>query len=130
MRLALALGTLLLLSCEEERVRPWPRELSNSTSLVVAWEDLEGPPVSRTITGEELGKVQKFFRPNARSERFKCGFHRDASFTLASGRRVDLCFGCGIADLDGEYAFDAEGLRGVYVELLGPQPTQKNPFPR
>lgn len=134
MNRALLLGTLLLCSCEKPPPLdvPWPRELSTANSLVIAWEDLEGPPVAKTITGPDVKRIQDRFSPDATGGRFKCAYHRDASFTLKSGKKVDLCFGCGIAvENNGqEFGFDAEKLRAVFTDVLGPQPQQKNPFPR
>ncbi|MGV3619489.1 MAG: hypothetical protein ACO1OB_01660 [Archangium sp.] len=132
MNRALVLGSLLLLSCEKTPPAdvPWPKELSTATSLTIAWEDLEGPPVTKTITGGDVKKIQARFSPDAQGGTFKCAYHRDASFTLPSGKKVDLCFGCGIAIAGNgkEFGFDAAKLRASYIELLGPQPPQKNPF--
>lgn len=130
MNRALLLGSLLLFACEEKN-QPWPRELSKASSLVIAWEDLEGPPVMKTITGDDVKKIQAHFSANSEGGRSKCLFHRDASFTLSSGKQVDLCFGCGLAAQGNgnEFRFDKEKLRATYEELLGSQPAQKSPFP-
>lgn len=134
MKLTTPLVCLVLLSnlSIASETAPWPLELSETKTLDVAWEDLEGPPVKRTITGDDLKKVQHFFRKDATGNAYKCMFHRDASLTLPSGRRVDLCFGCGLARTGegdaSDVPFDKAALKKVYVSLLGKQPAQKNLF--
>lgn len=120
---------LLLSGVTQAGEATWSQELSNAKAVDVAWEDLEGAPVKKTITGDELKKLQRLLPASTfQGGAYKCIFHRDASFTLPSGRRVDLCFGCGIAREKNETIFDKVELKKLYVELLGKQPAQKNVF--
>jgi len=123
---AFLLLLLLLSSVSNAEDVVWQKELADAKSVEVAWEDLAGPPVKKTLTGDGLKKLQRHF-PEKKSASALCRYHRDASFTLPGGRRIDLCFGCGIArtpDLK-DFPFDKEAVRALYVSLLGEQPAQK-----